>query len=172
MSSSVLQNIFAYTTNAFVFVWRCCCVSVTRRLLALTSAASQHTPLQESYETESFDEHDQLLKLRTNSSVLQLSASSSNNNAVVHRSPECVICMEEFSTENPRMPTLCACGENRTMFHYPCLLLWLEKKSTCPSCSSSLFYEVSEFFLLITACKLVDLPSIPIVMWMLLILGM
>ena len=58
------------------------------------------------------------------------------------RPPECVICMEEFTSENPRMPTLCACGENRTQFHYPCLLLWLEQKNTCPTCSSTLFYEV------------------------------
>lgn len=60
---------------------------------------------------------------------------------VMQRFPECVICLEEFSNENPAMHTLCACGENKALFHYPCLLLWLENKRTCPSCSSELFYE-------------------------------
>ena len=59
------------------------------------------------------------------------------------REPECVICLDEFDNSNPAMMTLCACGENRTLFHYPCLLLWLEKKSTCPNCSSDLYYQVS-----------------------------
>lgn len=60
----------------------------------------------------------------------------------VHRPPECIICLEEFSDDNPVMNTLCACGENRALFHYPCLLLWLENKETCPNCSAQLYYQV------------------------------
>jgi hypothetical protein len=45
-------------------------------------------------------------------------------------------------TDNPRMPTLCGCGENRAKFHYPCLLLYLEKKRSCPVCSQDLYYQV------------------------------
>eukprot|EP00591_Stephanopyxis_turris_P010186 CAMPEP_0195515418 /NCGR_PEP_ID=MMETSP0794_2-20130614/6487_1 /TAXON_ID=515487 /ORGANISM="Stephanopyxis turris, Strain CCMP 815" /LENGTH=272 /DNA_ID=CAMNT_0040643829 /DNA_START=151 /DNA_END=966 /DNA_ORIENTATION=- len=37
---------------------------------------------------------------------------------------ECVICMEEFTSSNPRMPTLCGCGANKTHFHLPCLYQW------------------------------------------------
>jgi hypothetical protein len=57
---------------------------------------------------------------------------------------ECVICLGEFTKQNPVMPTLCSCGENRAKFHYPCLLLYLNKKSVCPSCNSTLFYQVSD----------------------------
>jgi len=59
-------------------------------------------------------------------------------------SPECVICLEEFDATNPVMPTLCECGENKSQFHYPCLLLWLEQKAACPTCSSTLFYQEVE----------------------------
>mmetsp|Transcript_33449 Transcript_33449/g.31919 ORF Transcript_33449/g.31919 Transcript_33449/m.31919 type:complete len:162 (-) Transcript_33449:131-616(-) len=54
---------------------------------------------------------------------------------------ECVICLVEFSQDNPRMPTLCACGENRAAFHYPCLLLYLENTRACPVCSQDLYYQ-------------------------------
>eukprot|EP00550_Attheya_septentrionalis_P010959 CAMPEP_0198305124 /NCGR_PEP_ID=MMETSP1449-20131203/57748_1 /TAXON_ID=420275 /ORGANISM="Attheya septentrionalis, Strain CCMP2084" /LENGTH=250 /DNA_ID=CAMNT_0044007655 /DNA_START=545 /DNA_END=1294 /DNA_ORIENTATION=+ len=37
---------------------------------------------------------------------------------------ECVICMEGFDPTNPRMPTICGCGENKTFFHLPCLYQW------------------------------------------------
>ena len=58
--------------------------------------------------------------------------------------PECVICMDPFDDDNPEMRTLCACGENRTRFHYPCLLLYLtrpESNQSCPTCRSQLYYE-------------------------------
>lgn len=55
---------------------------------------------------------------------------------------ECVICLDEFSKDNPPMLTLCACGENKTSFHYHCLLLWLQRKSTCPNCGRRLYYQV------------------------------
>jgi Ring finger domain len=54
---------------------------------------------------------------------------------------ECVICMEPFSFDNPRMPTLCACGENKTFFHLPCLYQWIEQCENCPSCRQKLAWE-------------------------------
>jgi Ring finger domain len=54
---------------------------------------------------------------------------------------ECVICMEGFDASNPRMPTLCGCGENKTYFHLPCLYQWLEQSRDCPSCRKKLNWE-------------------------------
>ena len=54
---------------------------------------------------------------------------------------ECVICMEGFDPTNPRMPTLCGCGENKTYFHLPCLYQWIEQSRECPSCRKRLRWE-------------------------------
>lgn len=54
---------------------------------------------------------------------------------------ECVVCMEAFDRENPRMPTLCGCGENKTFFHLPCLYQWIEQCEECPSCRTKLSWE-------------------------------
>jgi hypothetical protein len=54
---------------------------------------------------------------------------------------ECVICMEGFDPTNPRMPTLCGCGENKTFFHLPCLYQWIEQNKKCPSCRKRLRWE-------------------------------
>lgn len=54
---------------------------------------------------------------------------------------ECVICMEGFDATNPRMPTLCGCGENKTYFHLPCLYHWIEQSSDCPSCRKPLSWQ-------------------------------
>eukprot|EP00545_Synedropsis_sp_CCMP1620_P008215 CAMPEP_0119007144 /NCGR_PEP_ID=MMETSP1176-20130426/2800_1 /TAXON_ID=265551 /ORGANISM="Synedropsis recta cf, Strain CCMP1620" /LENGTH=207 /DNA_ID=CAMNT_0006959219 /DNA_START=468 /DNA_END=1091 /DNA_ORIENTATION=- len=54
---------------------------------------------------------------------------------------ECVICMESFSKDNPRMPTLCGCGENKTYFHLPCLYQWMEQSEECPSCRQTIAWE-------------------------------
>lgn len=54
---------------------------------------------------------------------------------------ECVICMEQFDASNPRMPTLCGCGENKTFFHLPCLYQWLDQSTECPSCREKLTWE-------------------------------
>eukprot|EP00546_Thalassionema_frauenfeldii_P013683 CAMPEP_0178918286 /NCGR_PEP_ID=MMETSP0786-20121207/13748_1 /TAXON_ID=186022 /ORGANISM="Thalassionema frauenfeldii, Strain CCMP 1798" /LENGTH=227 /DNA_ID=CAMNT_0020591991 /DNA_START=60 /DNA_END=740 /DNA_ORIENTATION=+ len=59
---------------------------------------------------------------------------SENLKSVECEADECVICMEGFSDDNPRMPTLCACGENKTYFHLPCLYQWIEQSDECPSC--------------------------------------
>jgi hypothetical protein len=71
--------------------------------------------------------------------------SSSDNDEVINFEDmpiECVICLDEFTAENPSMLTLCTCGENRTYFHYQCLLLWLQRKCSCPNCGSRLYYQV------------------------------
>ena len=54
---------------------------------------------------------------------------------------ECVICMEGFDPTNPRMPTHCGCGKDKTYFHLPCLYQWLEQSSECPSCREKLTWE-------------------------------
>jgi hypothetical protein len=54
---------------------------------------------------------------------------------------ECVICMDTFTAEDPKMLTLCNCGMNKTNFHYSCLLQWTSKSSTCPSCRHELLWE-------------------------------
>jgi Ring finger domain len=54
---------------------------------------------------------------------------------------ECVICMDGFTEDNPRMPTHCGCGENKTYFHLPCLYHWMEQSSDCPSCRRTLTWE-------------------------------
>jgi Ring finger domain len=54
---------------------------------------------------------------------------------------ECVICMEPFDASNPRMPTLCSCGVNKTYFHLPCLYQWIEQSMECPSCRTKITWE-------------------------------
>jgi Ring finger domain len=54
---------------------------------------------------------------------------------------ECVICMEQFDASNPRMPTLCNCGVNKTYFHLPCLYQWIEQSLDCPSCRTKITWE-------------------------------
>jgi Ring finger domain len=54
---------------------------------------------------------------------------------------ECVICMEPFDASNPRMPTLCNCGVNKTYFHLPCLYQWIEQSMECPSCRTKITWE-------------------------------
>ncbi|CAB9519031.1 Zinc finger, C3HC4 type (RING finger) [Seminavis robusta] len=59
-----------------------------------------------------------------------------------HEHDECVICMEGFDPTNPRMPTLCGCGENNTYFHLPCLYQWVQQSGRkCPSCRKRLRWE-------------------------------
>eukprot|EP01083_Nonionella_stella_P097725 274693_1 len=54
---------------------------------------------------------------------------------------ECVICMETFDKSNPQIRTLCGCGQNKALFHLPCLYQWVEKCSECPSCRKKLVWE-------------------------------
>lgn len=60
---------------------------------------------------------------------------------VQNEDDECVICMEGFDPTNPRMPTHCGCGLNRTYFHLPCLYQWIEQSKKCPSCRKRLTWE-------------------------------
>lgn len=64
-----------------------------------------------------------------------------NDYPVTHET-ECVLCLDVFTEDNPMIPTLCACGESKSHFHYQCLYAWMEKSSSCPTCSSGLFFQV------------------------------
>jgi len=71
------------------------------------------------------------------------SPAAKKSSSLLHDSEdECVICMEGFDPTNPRMPTLCGCGENKTYFHLPCLYQWVEQSGRyCPSCRKKLRWE-------------------------------
>ncbi|KAI2488629.1 hypothetical protein MHU86_25683 [Fragilaria crotonensis] len=56
-------------------------------------------------------------------------------------SDECLICLEGFSQDNPRIPTLCGCGTNRTYLHLPCLYQWKEQSQECPVCRQLITWE-------------------------------
>lgn len=56
---------------------------------------------------------------------------------------ECIMCLETFSKDNPRVRTLCNCGINRSNFHTSCLLEWLNRDVNCPVCRDYLFFEDS-----------------------------
>ena len=74
-------------------------------------------------------------------SILQKEMSQAISMKVPQPGDECVICMEGFDETNPRMPTLCGCGENKTFFHLPCLYQWIEQSRTCPTCRQTLRWE-------------------------------
>ncbi|KAG1688044.1 hypothetical protein DVH05_004454 [Phytophthora capsici] len=56
---------------------------------------------------------------------------------------ECIMCLDTFSENNPKVRTLCNCGMNRTNFHMSCLLEWLNRDANCPVCREYLFFEDS-----------------------------
>lgn len=56
---------------------------------------------------------------------------------------ECIMCLDTFSEDNPKVRTLCNCGMNRTNFHMSCLLEWLNRDANCPVCREYLFFEDS-----------------------------
>lgn len=72
---------------------------------------------------------------------MSLDLQSKGFGLVMDGTEECVICMEPFDATNPRMPTLCGCGENNTYFHLPCLYQWIEKDLNCPTCRQKLTWE-------------------------------
>lgn len=58
---------------------------------------------------------------------------------------ECVVCMDEFTKENPSVRTLCGCGENKSLFHLGCLYEWLDRQPNCPTCRQEIFFEEAMF---------------------------
>ena len=74
-------------------------------------------------------------------SALQQQMASKMCETLEEQGEECVICMDGFSPDNPRMPTICACGENKTYFHLPCLYQWMDQHEECPSCRGALTWE-------------------------------
>jgi Ring finger domain len=75
-------------------------------------------------------------------SLLQQQMALSASANLEAQGDECVICMDIFDPSNPRIPTLCGCGENKTFFHLPCLFQWVDQSGrTCPSCRQSLRWE-------------------------------
>ncbi|OQR97725.1 hypothetical protein ACHHYP_10098 [Achlya hypogyna] len=54
---------------------------------------------------------------------------------------ECVMCLDTFSDDNPKIRTLCNCGVNRTNFHLACLYEWVDRDKSCPVCRAVLFFE-------------------------------
>ncbi|OQS00583.1 hypothetical protein THRCLA_05921 [Thraustotheca clavata] len=54
---------------------------------------------------------------------------------------ECVMCLDNFSDDNPKIRTLCNCGVNRTNFHLSCLYEWVERDRNCPVCRAVLYFE-------------------------------
>ncbi|RMX66793.1 hypothetical protein KXD40_001931 [Peronospora effusa] len=54
---------------------------------------------------------------------------------------ECIMCLDTFSQDNPKIRTLCNCGMNRTNFHMSCLFEWLNREANCPVCREYLFFE-------------------------------
>uniref|UniRef100_A0A7S1ZT87 RING-type E3 ubiquitin transferase n=1 Tax=Trieres chinensis TaxID=1514140 RepID=A0A7S1ZT87_TRICV len=74
-------------------------------------------------------------------SELQKKMSEALSHKLEDMGDECVICLEGFDPTNPRMPTLCGCGENKTYFHLPCLYQWIDQDENCPSCRKRLRWE-------------------------------
>ena len=74
-------------------------------------------------------------------SQLQLDMAKQMAAKLESQDDECVICMEGFDESNPRMPTLCGCGENKTYFHLPCLYQWIDRSEECPSCRKKITWE-------------------------------
>mmetsp|Transcript_7116 Transcript_7116/g.11266 ORF Transcript_7116/g.11266 Transcript_7116/m.11266 type:complete len:236 (-) Transcript_7116:1949-2656(-) len=95
-----------------------------------------------------FDSSKDILTIRTEEIVFpgsalqhEMAIKMSENLKAECVTDECVICMEGFSTDNPRMPTLCGCGENKTYFHLPCLYQWIDHSEECPSCREKIAWE-------------------------------
>ena len=106
--------------------------SELQRAIAMSLGASAHVADGHNSGTET-DGNDPLC---VNSRSLSSSPSPSPR--------ECIICMEEFDSNNPEINTLCKCGINRAHWHLMCLMQWLEKDSNCPVCREPIFYEESE----------------------------
>ncbi|KAI2488632.1 hypothetical protein MHU86_25686 [Fragilaria crotonensis] len=114
------------------------------RKYSTSSASINKSPLRTA---ETFDSSRDILTIRMEEIVLpgsalqQAMATKMCESIEQQAGDECVICMEAFSQDNPRMPTLCGCGTNRTYFHLPCLYQWKEQSQECPSCRQLITWE-------------------------------
>lgn len=60
----------------------------------------------------------------------------------------CLICLEDFTDDNPRI--LLACGHG---FHLGCMLEWQERgKTECPVCDITVGHHLGVTFLMLPAC--------------------
>jgi hypothetical protein len=76
------------------------------------------------------------------SRMIHLGGSSPSPDSVPRPVAPCVCVCVRVVQDNPEMHTLCACGENRCRFHYPCLLAYIERSgSRCPACRAPLYFE-------------------------------
>jgi hypothetical protein len=114
------------------------------RKYSTSSASVSKSPLRTA---ETFDSSRDILTIRMEEIVLPGSALQHAMAMKMCESieqqagEECVICMDAFTHDNPRMPTLCGCGTNRTYFHLPCLYQWKEQSQECPSCRQLITWE-------------------------------
>jgi len=112
-------------------------------LLRRSSSNLKKSPLRTAL---SFDQSREIPSIKTEEvvlpgSALQQQMASKMCETIEEQGDECVICMDGFSPDNPRMPTMCGCGENKTYFHLPCLYQWVDQNEDCPACRETLLWE-------------------------------
>jgi hypothetical protein len=118
-------------------------IASTSRAFRSKSGTYPHSPLRAA---ASFDSTREIPTINAEEfvmprSVLQEEMAKAMAAKMQNEDDECVICMEGFDPTNPRMPTHCGCGRNRTYFHLPCLYQWVEQSRDCPSCRERLIWE-------------------------------
>ena len=69
--------------------------------------------------------------------------------ALSYFEPECIICLEPFSSKNPRIKSKCRCGTYSTAnsMHLACLFAWIEQqggKQICPVCRDHIAFDRSD----------------------------
>jgi hypothetical protein len=118
-------------------------IASTSRAFRSKIGAFPHSPLRAA---ASFDSTREIPTINAEEfvmprSLLQKEMAKAMAAKMQNEDDECVICMEGFDPTNPRMPTHCGCGRNRTYFHLPCLYQWVEQSRDCPSCRERLIWE-------------------------------
>ncbi|EXB44880.1 E3 ubiquitin-protein ligase [Morus notabilis] len=51
---------------------------------------------------------------------------------------ECPVCLEEYTTENPKIPMKCSHN-----YHLACIYEWMERSNFCPICDRVMEFEES-----------------------------